>query len=266
MEIRGTTIVVTGASGGIGRAIARSLHAEGAGLILTGRREDELRLLADELGGSTVMPCDLADRADLDHLTDALLALDGVDGLVANAALPATGKVEDFTTEELDRALDVNLRAPMVMTQRLVPGMRARGRGHFAYVSSMGGKMGTARLSVYATTKFGLRGFGASLRQDLRGSGVSSSVVFPGSVIDGGMLTDAGLPAAPGTKGSTCAEVGAGVVKAITRDIGELDVAHVMVRTAAKVMALAPSLSDRMGNPKMDAYAEALTEGLRDKR
>ncbi len=99
--------------------------------------------------------------------------------------------------------------------------MLERGRGHLAFVSSMGGKMGTARLSIYSTTKFALRGFGASLRQDLAGSGVSSSVVFPGSIIDGGMLTDAGLGASPGTKGVTCAAVGDAVVRAITRDIGE---------------------------------------------
>ena len=182
-----------------------------------------------------VMPCDLADRAALDRLTDDLLALDAVDGLVANAALPATGQVEDYTTAELDRALDVNLRAPMVLTQRLVPGMLERGRGHFVYVSSMGGKMGTSRLSVYATTKFGLRGFGASLRQDLAGSGVSARWSSPARSSTAACSPMRAVGASPGTKGSTCAEVGAGVVKAITADVGELDVAHVMVRTAAKV-------------------------------
>lgn len=266
MEIRGTTIVVTGAAGGAGQAIVRALHAAGARVVLTGRRVQEMQALSDQLWGSVVMPCDLSDRADLDRFLDDLEALGGVDGLVANAAVPATGRIEEYTTKQLDRALDVNLRAPMVMTMRLLPGMLERGRGHIVLVSSMGGKMGTARLSIYSTTKFGMRGFGASLRQDLAGSGVSSSVVFPGSITDGGMLTDAGLGASPGTKGVTCAEVGDGVVKAITRDIGELDVTDLTVRVASKVLALAPNLSDRMKNDKMLAYAEQLTEGMRDKR
>jgi short-subunit dehydrogenase len=266
MEIRGTTIVVTGASGGAGQAIARALHAGGARVVLTGRRVEEMEALSAQLPGSVVMPGDLSDRADLDRLLDDLGTLGAVDGLVANAALPATGRIEEYTTEQLDRALDVNLRAPMVMTMRLLPGMLERGRGHLAFVSSMGGKMGTARLSVYSTTKFALRGFGASLRQDLVGSGVSSSVVFPGSIIDGGMLTDAGLGASPGTKGVTCAAVADAVVRAITRDIGEVDVTDLTVRVASKVLAVAPNLSDRMQNTKMLAYAEQLTEGMRDKR
>jgi short-subunit dehydrogenase len=266
MDIRGTTIVVTGASGGAGRAIVRALHAGGARVVLTGRRVEEMQALSDQLRGSVVMPCDLSDRADLDRFLDELGEVGAIDGLVANAALPATGRIEEYTTEQLDRALDVNLRAPMVMTMKLLPGMLERRRGHLAFVSSMGGKMGTARLSIYSTTKFGMRGFGASLRQDLAATGVSSSVVFPGSITDGGMLTDAGLGASPGTRGVTCAEVGDAVVKAITRDIGELDVTDLTVKVASKVLALAPNLSDRMKNDKMLAYAEQLSEGMRDKR
>lgn len=266
MEIRGTTIVVTGASGGAGQAIARALHAAGARVVLTGRRVDEMRALSEQLGGSVVMPCDLSDRADLDRFLDDLVELGTVDGVVANAALPATGRIEEYTIDQLDRALDVNLRGPMVMALRLLPGMLERGRGHFVFVSSMGGKMGTARLSIYSTTKFGMRGFGASLRQDLAGSGISASVVFPGSIIDGGMLTDAGIGASPGTKGVTCSAVADGVVKVISRDIGELDVTDLKVRIASKVLALAPNLSDRMQNKTMLAYAEELADEMRDKR
>jgi short-subunit dehydrogenase len=194
MELKGSTVVVTGASGGIGKAIARALHVRGARLVLSGRREDELHRLAGQLDGAHVAPCDLADRADLGRFIDSL---GEVDGVVANAALPGVGKIDDFTIEEIDRALDVNLRAPMVMTQRLVPGMLERRRGHFVFVSSIGGKLPAARLSVYAATKYGMRGFSGCLRQDLAGTGVSASVVFPGSIVDAGMLVDAGLPAAP---------------------------------------------------------------------
>ena len=266
MEIRGTTIVVTGAAGGAGQAIVRALHSAGARVILTGRRLAEMEALAGRLPGSVVLPCDLSDTTALDRFLDEVLELGPVDGLIANAALPATGRIEEYTTAQIDRALDVNLRAPIVMTQRLLPGMLERSRGHIVFVSSMGGKMGTARLALYSASKFGMRGFGASLRQDLSGSGVSASVVFPGSIIDGGMLTDAGVGASPGTKGVTCAAVADGVVKVITRDIGELDVTNPTVKVASKVLALAPNLSDRLKNERMLAYADQLAEGMRDKR
>ncbi|MCU1351781.1 MAG: Short-chain dehydrogenase/reductase [Acidimicrobiales bacterium] len=266
MDISGATVVVTGASGGIGHAIARALHREGAELVLTGRRDAELQALAGQLRGARVARCDLADRDSLARFIDQLGDVD-VDIVVANAALPGAGRVEGFTTEEVDRALDVNLRAPMVMTQRMLPGMLARGRGHFVFVSSMGGKIPAPRLAVYAATKYGMRGFGASLRQDLLGTGVSASVVFPGSVLDAGMLADAGLPAAPRTKGLGADEVGAAVVRAIKKDVGEIDVAQRMVRTVAKVVGAFPSLGDKIGAQKdAVAYAEELTAGLQHLR
>jgi short-subunit dehydrogenase len=193
MKIQGTVAVVTGAAGGLGGAIARALYQRGARLILTGRRRDVLASLASELGDARVIVCDLADRGQLDSLVGELGEADIV---VSNAALPATGRLGDFTPQDLDRALDVNLRAPMLMTQQMMPGMLERGRGHFVYVSSMGGKLPAPRLAIYSATKYGLRGFAGSLRHDLVGTGVSASVVFPGSITDAGMLADAGLPAA----------------------------------------------------------------------
>jgi short-subunit dehydrogenase len=264
MEIRGALAVVTGASGGIGAAIARALDDRGAHLILTGRREDALKSLASELRGADIMVCDLADRSQVDGL---IRGLDEADILVANAALPATGKLDDFTPDELDRALDVNLRVPMLMTQRLLPSMLARGRGHFVYISSIGGKLPSARLSVYGATKYGLRGFSGSLRHDLVGTGVSASVIFPGSILDAGMLADANLPAAPGTKGRPSADVGRAVVAAIEQDRAEVDVATRPVRVAAKMGVLAPRLMERLTQrDDAIAYADRLTEGLRHLR
>lgn len=186
------------------------------------------------------------------------------DIVVSNAALAATGKLDDFTPEELDRALDVNLRVPMLMTQQLLPGMLRRRRGHFVYISSIAAKIPSARLPVYSATKYGLRGFSASLRQDLAGSGVSSSVVFPGSVVDAGMLADAHLPAAPGSKGATAEAVGRGVVAAIEKDRAEVDIADLGVRIAAKFVGLAPGVMARLTQRKdAIAYADQLSQGLR---
>src|SRR5829696_7662531 len=136
-------VLLTGASGGLGRAIARALHARGATIVASGRRRAALAELAAELG-------------------------DRVDALVANAGLPASGRLETFSEEEVDRALDVNLRAPMQLARALVPAMAEGGAGHLVFVSSLNGKLPSPGTSVYSATKYGLRGFAASLRTDLR--------------------------------------------------------------------------------------------------
>ena len=140
LERRGRALL-TGATGGIGQAIARALAARGARLVLTGRRADVLEPLAAEIGGRAVV-CDLAEAAEVERL---LGEVGDVDVLVANAALPASGALSTFSVEELDRALAVNLRAPMVLARALSAGMVARGRGHLVFVSSLYGQGRPAR-------------------------------------------------------------------------------------------------------------------------
>jgi short-subunit dehydrogenase len=264
MEINDAEAVVTGAAGGLGGAIARALHARGARLILTGRREEALKSLASELNGAQIVVCDLADRGQVAAL---IARLADTDIMVANAALPATGRLDDFTPEELDRALDVNLRVPMLMTQQLLPGMLRRQHGHFVYISSISGKLPTARATIYAATKYGLRGFCASLRQDLHGTGVSASVVFPGSVRDAGMLADAHIPVAPHSKGVSSDAVARGVIAAIEEDRGEVDAADPAVRILAKFGGAAPGLIARLTRSQdAIAYADQLSERLRHLR
>ena len=108
-----STVLLTGANGGIGQAIARAFHAAGAKLVLTARRADALRGLVDELGARVI----IADLADRPTAARVCAEAGDVDVLVANAALPASGLLGDFSVEEIDRALDVNLRAPLVMAK-----------------------------------------------------------------------------------------------------------------------------------------------------
>src|SRR5690349_10593499 len=108
VDINGARVLLTGATGGIGQAIARALHERGASLVLTGRRTDVLEPLAAETGGTT-LAVDLADRSAVDKL---LAEAGDVDVLVANAALPGSGALDDFSVEQIDRVLEVNLRAP----------------------------------------------------------------------------------------------------------------------------------------------------------
>ena len=200
MRLDGSTVLLTGASGGIGQAIARALDERGAKLLISGRRGEQLERIAADLGGRpTALAADLTLAADATALAERAGA---VDVLVANAALPASGPIVDFTPEEIDRALDVNLRAPVQLTRALLPGMVERGNGHVVLVSSLAGKVASVGSSLYSATKFGLRGFAAGLREDLHGTGVGVTVVFPGFVSGAGMFADSGvrLPRGVGTR------------------------------------------------------------------
>ena len=243
MELRGASVLLTGASGGIGNAIARALHARGASLKLSARRADVLERLREELGGAPeVLPADLADRASVDDLVERA---GQVDVLLANAGLPATGSLDSFSPEEIDRALDVNLRGPIQLARALVPGMVERGRGHVVLVSSISGKVASPNSSIYSATKFGLRAFGQGLRQDLHGSGVGLTTVFPGFVSDAGMWADSGLDTPRGVRTKSPEQVAAAVVKGIERDKAELDVAPLSLRAGALIAAVAPGMSAR---------------------
>ena len=196
MQISGSTVLLTGATGGIGHAIARALAERGGKLILTGRRIDVLEPLARELD-ARALAVDLVEPAEIDRLVSEA---GEVDILVANAALPASGPLESFSVEELDRALDVNLRAPIVLAHALAPAMVKRGSGHLLFMSSLAGKAATPGTALYNASKYGLRGFASALRGDLRTSGVGVSAVFPGFIRDAGMFADADVKLPPGRR------------------------------------------------------------------
>ena len=265
MQLGGTTALLTGASGGIGQATARALHARGARVLLNGRRAAVLDELRAALGDNAeVLRADLADTAGVAALARSAGA---VDVLVANAGLPASGPLDGFTPEQIDRALDVNLRAPMQLTRALVPGMVERGRGHVVLVSSLAGKVASVGSAVYSATKFGLRGFGAGLRQDLHGTGVGVTVVFPSFVRDAGMYaeTEVDLPPWVGTR--TPEDVARAVVRGIEENSAEIDVAPLSLRLGAVASALAPGtaarLQRRLGS---EAIAEEIARAQRGKR
>ncbi|HVP03340.1 MAG TPA: SDR family NAD(P)-dependent oxidoreductase [Solirubrobacteraceae bacterium] len=263
MDLSARSVLLTGASGGIGHAVARRLHAAGARLTLTGRRTEVLEPLAAEVGADMVA-ADLADRAAVAQLAERC---SGIDVLVANAGLPASGGLFSFGVEEIDRTLDVNLRAPIVLARLLGEPMVERGSGHIVLMSSLAGKATSGGASLYSATKFGLRGFGQALRTDLRGTGVGVSVVFPGFVRDAGMFHDSGatLPGFVGT--SSPEQVAAAVVDAIVHDRGEVDVAPLSMRAGVKVAELAPTaaaaIAHRIGGARL---AGELSHGQRAKR
>ena len=244
MIIAGRTALLTGATGGIGHAIARRLHQAGAQLTLTGRRTEVLEPLAAELGsGTRVIAADLADRGDVQRLAEEC---QGIDLLVANAALPGSGDHLGFDPDDIDRALEVNLRAPIILARLLGEGMAEREAGHIVLMSSAAGKAATPGSSVYSATKYGLRGFGRGLRADMAPRHVGVSVVFPGFIREAGMLHDTGVQLPWFVATSTPRQVAEGVCDAIERNHAELDVAPITARAGLKFAELAPGLSDRI--------------------
>lgn len=263
MNVRGAKVLVTGATGGIGQAIAVAMAARGAELVLTGRRTDVLEPLAERLGGRAIA----ADLAERDEVEELLGKAGEIDIVVANAALPASGLLADYTINQIDRSLDTNLRAPIVMAKLAGEQMAARGRGHLVFISSLSGKTASGQASLYNATKFGMRGFALALREDLRPHGVGVSTVFPGFIRDAGMFAEADveLPRGVGTKSPE--DVARATIRAIEKNVAEIDVAPFGLKLGAIVGGAAPSLAAavqrRVGGNKI---TEGLAKGQRDKR
>jgi short-subunit dehydrogenase len=261
MDLSGRRALLTGATGGLGRAIATAMAKRGATLILSARKREALEEQAGALPGSghMVLPADLAEPGAADRLAAEAGA---VDVLVANAGLPGAGWLSDFSSEQVERALRVNLEAPMLLARALFPAMIERGAGHLVFVASLSGKAGSPRSSVYNATKFGLRGFALGLRPDLSPRGVGVSLVSPGFVRDAGMFAEAGAKPPPGMGTASPELVGAAVVKAIENDRVEVAVAPLQQRFAAHLALASPSLGAKAQSGKAgQKAAEAIASG-----
>jgi short-subunit dehydrogenase len=238
LDLRGCTCLVTGATGGVGGAIARRLQREGARLVVSGRREGQLASLASELGAPTrALAADLGRTEDVQRLAAQTGA---VDVLVAAAGLPANGDLAELTLEEITRAVDLNVRSTLILTRLLLPAMLERGSGHVLIVGSLAGLASTPRSSVYNASKFALRGFGHALREELRGTGVGVSLVSPTFVSEVGMWADTGLRATH--REVTPEQVGDACVEALTKNRAEILVAPAGQRLVARLAGVFPEL------------------------
>ena len=242
MNVGGKSVLLTGATGGLGNAIARRLAAEGARVILSGRRGDVLEALASEIGGEVAV-ADLSDPAAVRALAAAHT---DVDILVANAGLPGSGRLRTYTDDQIERVLQVNLHSPIILTHALAPHMVDRGSGHFVFMSSLSGKTATAGSSLYNATKFGLRGFAGAMRAELHGTGVGVSTIFPGFIRDAGMFADANVKLPPGVGTKTPEHVAQATLRAIERNRGEVDVAPVGLKIGTLLGGIAPETAARV--------------------
>jgi short-subunit dehydrogenase len=182
LNLAGAHAVVTGASRGIGTAVARELAARGTRVTVVARSETPLKALAAEVGGEAV-PADLADPDQLDGLIARIEAAAGpVDLLVNNAALAVVGSLIDQSPEDIRQSFAVNTVAPLELCRQVLPGMLARGRGGLVNVSSLAGVTAFPTLTTYGATKAGLVHFTAALQRELRRTPVRATVVMLGEV------------------------------------------------------------------------------------
>ncbi len=181
--------------------------------------------------------------------------------------MPASGELVDLTQAQIDRMLEVNLRAPIALARTLAPAMIAAGRGHMVFMSSLLGKAATPAASLYFATQVRPARVRTRHAEDLARHGVGVSVVLPGFIRDAGMFADADvrLPAGVGT--SSPQDVADAVVRAVTRNRAEIEVAPVSVRLGASFASVAPTVaaavSKRLGSERI---ADEMVRGQLDKR
>jgi NADP-dependent 3-hydroxy acid dehydrogenase YdfG len=178
MSLDGTkTAVITGASRGIGAALARMLHSRGVKLGLASRSGDDLRL-----AGVVAQPCDVRDLDALSRLCDATAeAFGGIDIVVANAGVGAYGPFLELSREHLDEMLDVNLKGTLYAIRAALPHMLGR-EGDVITLASEAGRRGIANEAVYCASKFGQVGFTRALDHELREHGIRCTNICPGGV------------------------------------------------------------------------------------
>ncbi len=262
MDISNAHVLITGATGGIGEVLASTLAARGARLIVTGRRPDAVQALADRFGGKAIA----ADLTDPEAPASIIAAAGRVDILIANAGLPASGELTEYTVDEIDRAIDVNLRAPIVLSKLVAEQMVPRHSGHIVFMSSLSGKSASTQTALYNATKFGIRGFALALREDLRPSGIGVSSVFPGPVRDAGMIADSKV-AIPKVGTTTAVGVAGATVRAIEKNRAEVTVAPLPLRLATLIGSLAPETAATLSRVTgSNSIMAEISEGQRDKR
>lgn len=187
-SLRDKVVLITGASGGIGRACAVEFHRHGAFVAAAARSIDKLEALANEVGGDRIFPVklDVTDAAQRAAALAAIRAKWGrIDVLVNNAGWASFGALLNVPLEHAEQMVRLNLLAPIAMTQAVLPEMIARGAGQIINISSVVGNQPIARMSVYSATKAALSSLTAGLRMEVRGTGVDVLLVSPGSTATG---------------------------------------------------------------------------------
>ena len=194
MIFKDKTVVITGGSEGVGAAAARKFADAGARLVLVARGRKKLEAIAEELRDRTqveIFPMDVSDaEACVNLLKKANFEFGRIDVLVNNAGYHERGPVESVPAEALGRIIDVNLRAPIVLTRLALPYLRDAGGGAIVNVGSLAGRTPVPGSAVYSASKAGLRAFTHALAEELRGQGIKVALVAPGPIDTGFIMSD----------------------------------------------------------------------------
>ncbi len=225
--LTGKTVLLTGASGGIGAEIARALAQKHATVIGVARSSGALERVCTEvsiLGGQGIaIPFDISQVEHLPHLVQQIQQQVGtIDILINNAGLEQYRAFQDYTWDELQSILSVNLLAAMELTRLWLPHLLRQDSGHIVNLVSLAGKIGHPYDSVYSASKGGLLLWNHALRQELRGTGVEISAICPGYVADQGMLANTGVPAPTLAGVSKAQDVAIALLKAIEHNRAEV--------------------------------------------
>ena len=184
-DLTGKTALVTGASGGIGGAIAKALHAQGAHVVLSGTREEALKALAAELGANTsIVTANLSDPASVDGLISAAEAAAGkeLDILVANAGVTRDGLLMRMKDDDWEQVIKINLESYFRLSRAAMRGMMKRRHGRIIGITSVVGVMGNPGQANYAASKAGMIGFSKALAQEVASRGITVNCVAPGFI------------------------------------------------------------------------------------
>lgn len=183
MDYIGKTVWITGASSGIGAALARDVAARGANVVLSGRDEARLAEVAADCGETLILPFDVRDETALaDATAKAIDWKGGVDVAFANAGVSQRSRALKTEMKVYRDIIDIDLTAQIAFSQGLIGHMSERGSGALAFISSIAGKVGVPMRTAYCAVKFGLAGYADALRAELSQTGVSVHVIYPGSV------------------------------------------------------------------------------------
>jgi len=254
IELAGAVVIVTGASAGIGRETALAFARRGANVVLAARRQERLEALAAQIERigvqALVVPTDVGRSDDVARMVRAAVERFGrVDVLVNNAGFGFSGTIEETTEADMRELMDVNYMGAFNATRAVLPHMRRQGRGHIVNVASVVGKLAFPFHGAYSATKFAMVAMTESLRGELDGSGVTATVVLPGSTrtefFDAQRTNDGHVSAPTGPQQNPDA-VARAIVRSVRRPTPEVNV-FPGYRIAYGLNAFFPSLRDFAG-------------------
>ncbi len=257
MNFQDRRVWITGASSGIGEALALAFHQAGAKLVLSARREDELKRVHAACGGepnTRILPMAVTNSAELLEKTRLALSLyNGIDILVLNAGITQRSRTRETDETVYRRLMEVNFFAPEAMARAVLPSMLAQKSGHMVVISSVAGKFGVPLRSGYSATKFALHGFFEALRAEEQRNGLHVTLVCPGFI-----RTEISLSALRGderkhakmdselAQGMPADECARQILQGIARKKNEIIVAAVREKSLVYLKRFFPGLLARM--------------------